>query len=87
MNKFKKPKKLELLNYEGPVLVAHKIYEFYVITDQWKEVVDVIVGFEMESFFNGKFSITDSKNKEWIYTNEHADAKPTQEKIKQFLND
>ena len=29
--------KLELLNFEGPVLVATKHHNLYIITDEWKE--------------------------------------------------
>ena len=87
MNKVKKIRKLELLNFEGPVLMAHRIKNIFVITDQWKEVVDVFIGQEIEDFINGELPIIDSRGKLWIYTNEHSNAKPTKEKIDQFLND
>jgi hypothetical protein len=41
----------------------------------------------MQDFLNGEFSVTDSKGKNWLYTKEHSNAKPTKEKIDQFLND
>lgn len=85
MNKARKFKKLELLNYEGPVLVARRVKDIFVITDQWKEVVDVLIGQEMEDFINGEFSIIDSKGKSWMYTNEHSNAKRPTEEVKDFI--
>jgi hypothetical protein len=40
MNKARKFRKLELLNFEGPVLMAHRVKNIFVITVEWKEVVD-----------------------------------------------
>jgi len=84
----KKLPKIELLNFEGPVLVAHKSKNVFVITDEWKEVIDILYGVEeMEDFINGEFSVTDTKGRTWVYTRESNDAKPSQEKIDKFLND
>ena len=79
--------KIELLNYEGPVLTAHKSKNVFVITDEKKEIIDILYGDEMQDFINGEFSVTDSKGRTWLYTKEHENAKPTKEKIDQFLND
>jgi hypothetical protein len=79
--------KIELLNYEGPVLVAHKSKNIFVITDEKKEIIDILYGDEMQDFINGEFSVTDSKGRTWLYTKEHSNAKPSKEKIDQFLND
>ncbi len=85
MNKSKKFTKLELLNFEGPVLMALKTKDIFIITDQWKEVVDVLIGKEMKDFINGKFSIIDSKGKPWLYTNEHSNAKRPIMEVENFL--
>lgn len=85
MNKARKFRKLELLNFEGPVLMAHRVKNTFVITDQWKEVVDVLIGNEMEDFINGEFSIVDSRGKSWLYTNEHSSAKPNAETLADFI--
>jgi hypothetical protein len=58
-----------------------------VITDEKKEIIDILYGEEMQDFINGEFSVTDSKGRTWLYTKEHENAKPTKEKIEQFLND
>jgi hypothetical protein len=85
MNKARKFRKLELLNFEGPVLMAHRVKNIFVITDQWKEVVDVLIGHEMEDFINGEFSIVDTRGKLWLYTNEHSNAKRPTEEVKDFI--
>jgi len=79
--------KIELLNYEGPVLVAHKSKNVFIITDEKKEIIDVLYGEEMQDFINGDFSVTDSKGRVWLYTKEHENAKPSKEAINQFIND
>jgi hypothetical protein len=79
--------KIELLNYEGPVLVAHKSKNVFIITDEKKEIIDVLYGEEMQDFINGDFSVTDSKGRVWLYTKEHQNAKPSQEKLEQFINE
>lgn len=84
----KKLPKIELLNFEGPVLVAHKSKNIFVITDEWKEVIDILYGVEeMQDFINGEFSVTDTKGRTWMYTKEHSDAKPSTEKLEKFIND
>jgi hypothetical protein len=85
MNKARKFKTLELLNFEGPVLKAHRVKNIFVITDQWKAVIDVLIGSEMEDFINGDFAIVDSKGKSWLYTNESADAKPNTDEVTEFI--
>jgi hypothetical protein len=79
--------KIELLNFEGPVLMAHKSKNIYIITDEKKEIIDVLYGEEMQDFINGDFSVTDSKGRSWLYTKEHSASKPSPEKLEQFLND
>jgi hypothetical protein len=85
MNKSRKFLKLELLNFEGPVLVAHRAKKVFVITDQWKEVVDILIDQEMEDFINGEFSIIDSKGKSWLYTKEHSNAKRSIDEVSNFI--
>lgn len=85
MNKARKFKKLELLNFEGPVLSAHRVKNNFVITDEWKEVIDVLIGSEMEDFVNGAFAIVDSKNRSWLYTNESINAKPPTSALADFI--
>lgn len=85
MNKARKFRKLELLNFEGPVLFAHRVKDTFVITDEWKEVIDVLIGSEMKDFINGEFSIVDSKNRSWLYTSESNEAKPSALLLADFI--
>jgi hypothetical protein len=79
--------KLGLLNFEGDVLVAHKRQNLFVITDQWKEIVAIILDDELRDFIEGRTTITDSHNKEWNYVNEHQNAKPKFEVLKKFIGE
>jgi len=87
MKKLMKYPKLGLLNFEGDVLVAHKRQNLFVITDQWKEVVAIILDNELRDFIEGRTTIFDSRNKEWNFSKEHANAKPRPEVLKEFLGE
>jgi hypothetical protein len=78
--------KIELLNFEGPVLMAHKKKDTFIITDQWKEIVDVLSAQEIKDFISGKIDITDSRQRTWSYTAQHEDSKQPIEKINSFIN-
>lgn len=84
MKKLKYPK-IELLNFEGPVLTAIRQVNLYVIQDQWKEVVGVWLDSDMQAFLEGKMTVEDTHGKVWNYANEHEDAKPNREKLDNFL--
>ncbi len=84
--KQKKIESLELLNYEGCVLKAHRIKgHIYVITDEYKNIVDDLSYSEFKDFINGKIDVVDSKNRTWNFANSPKEAKPTNEKIDEFL--
>jgi len=85
MNKRQKYPRLGILNFEGDVLVAYRSVNLYVILDQWKEIVSIMLNSEFESFLEGKITIVDSHGKEWNYANEHENAKPSPEKLKEFM--
>jgi hypothetical protein len=86
-----KPQKIELLNSEGPVLVAYKFYtdtanEVFVIYDEWH--YDPVARFhkaELLEFVNGKRTISDSHERIWNYTEQHEGMKPSDEKLKAFI--
>ena len=77
---------IELINSEGPILVAHKTVDrqFYIF-DQWKSFVAVFDEDIMTDFVNGKESILDSKGRNWIYTELSEGMKPNTEKLNKFL--
>ena len=79
--------KLGLLNFEGDVLVAHKRQNLFIITDQWKEIVAIMLDDEMREFIEGRISILDSHNKEWNFAKEHSNAKPKLEVLEKFIGE
>ena len=80
-------KSLELLNFEGPVLIAEQTeLGTYLIFDQWKNLVNELSKNELMQFFDGDFEIEDSSGRFWNWSIEHDDAKPTMESIDEFLN-
>jgi len=91
LNKTQNLPKLELVNIEGPVLVAYKFHsdetnEMYVIYDEWhKEPIARFHKAELLEFINGKRTISDSHERIWNYAKQHSDTKPSEEKLKEFL--
>ena len=80
-------KKLELLNSEGPILMAEKVEDGYVIWDQWRKgPLMTLSKAELLDFMNGKVEIADSSGKRWNYLNEHPDMKSSQETIDNFFD-
>ena len=86
-NKHEKTKieSIELLNFEGPVLKAHRAKNNFVITDEWKNIVSFFCREEMCAFIRGEISVTDKSGRRWIYTNEDTGAKPTDANLENFL--
>jgi len=79
-------KSINLLNFEGPVLMSYKVGEHFVITDQWNKLCGILSSYEMLKFINGDESIIDSSGKKWTYTKESEDSKPKTDKLLDFLN-
>jgi hypothetical protein len=77
--------KIELLNSEGPILVAYKAPDnkFYIF-DQWKSFVAVFDVDLMTDFINGNESILDSKGRNWSYNDVPDSMKPNVEKLREF---
>ena len=77
--------KIELLNFEGPVLEATKHHNLYIITDEWKEIISVLVEGEFLDFVDGSFSLIDSQGRRWNYEEQSRDARRTSEQIQKFV--
>jgi hypothetical protein len=86
INKLKKFKKLEILNFEGPVLVGYRYNDTFVIADEWGVLVNILSKNQMSNFIEGKFPIIDSNGKSWLYTNEHSSAKRSNEEVADFIH-
>lgn len=84
---------LELLNYEGPVLTCEHCKNddvvddntYYIIKDQFSNILNVISYEQLISFFEGEYTIVDSAGVPWNYLNESIDAKPSIDDINLFL--
>ena len=76
---------IELLNSEGPILKAVKTPLGFAVTDQWKEVVDVLSESEIFDFTRGDREITDSKGRVWNYTKHPGSMKPDLKKLDEFI--
>ena len=82
LNRFKK---IELLNFEGPVLTAYKLAEGFLIIDEYKQVINFLSESDLKLFIDGKISIIDSRDRDWIYTKESQDAKPSDAELINFM--
>ena len=78
--------KLELLNFEGPVLVATKNHNLYIITDEWKEIISVLMEDEFLDFVDGGFTLIDTQGRRWNYEEQNRDARQTSEQIQKFIS-
>lgn len=77
--------KLELLNSEGPILVAHYVEPHFIILDQYKIPVAVYNRYDLKAFTEGIVSITNSKGKVYDYSQMPADMKPSKKDLIAFL--
>ena len=70
MRKNKKGTKMEfieLVNSEGPILIAYKKEGRFVIVDEDRESIDVLSEDEMFDWVEGKYLIKDSRERAWTY--------------------
>jgi hypothetical protein len=85
-NKKSKTRSIELLNFEGPVLVAHRYKNIFFITDEFQKLVKSFTKKEFLSFIEGKISVHDSSKRKWNYLEQHSDAKPNVNHLYDFIN-
>jgi hypothetical protein len=79
--------KLELLNSEGPILVAHKVEgnpDLFLVEDRAKVKFE-LTREELESFVNGSAIFADSLGNLWDYEKESVGMKPSVETLQYFL--
>lgn len=87
MDNLSRSNKIELLNFEGPVLTASKNQGLFLISDEFGEFVGSFTEEEFLKFIKGDISITDSRGKKWTYPEESIEAKPKQRKLNSFVYD
>jgi hypothetical protein len=79
-------KKLELLNSEGPILVAHSTSQedLFHVYDQWKVKFDISRE-ELTNFLEGKAIFVDSRDRLWDYKKSPRGMKPSAKAILEFM--
>lgn len=78
---------ISLINYEGSCLKAVRGEKGNIaIYDQYGELADLLDREEFLQFIEGHISIFDSEGKEWIWTKESKEARPTLSEIFNFIN-
>lgn len=81
---------IELLNFEGPVLKAHRCdsvlaVDLFLIADEWKEPIAFMNREQLENFVAGDFSIIDTRGRVWNYAKESDNSKPNPTKLENFI--
>jgi hypothetical protein len=80
-------KRLGLLNFEGDVLKAYHIptANIFLIIDDHGHIVESCTKKQLIEFLEGTKEITTSYGRTYNFAKEHENAKPTQEKIDEYL--
>lgn len=78
-------KKIELLNSEGAILTAVKNTFTYDIVDQWGVCIDIVSESQLQNFVHGDYMVTDSKGREWKYSEQPGSMKPDLRKLDEFI--
>jgi hypothetical protein len=76
--------RMELLNSEGPILVAEKIVT-YMIVDQFKETIAKLSESEMQDFIHGDMRLIDSEGRDFKYSEYPGSMKPNLKKLDEFI--
>ena len=79
--------KIEILNSEGPILVAYKMSDgLFKIFDQYKEFVTIFNKKTFEKFIMGDTIVIDSKKQTWSYKNSPDSMKESLFNLINFIN-
>lgn len=78
-------KKIELLNSEGAILTAVKNTFTYDIVDQWGVCIDIVSESQLQNFVHGDYMVTDSKGREWKYSEQPGSMKPDLKELDEFI--
>lgn len=76
--------RMELLNSEGPVLVAEKNV-VYMIIDQFKETIAQLSESEMQEFIHGDIRLIDSEGRDFKYSEYPGSMKPDLKQLDEFI--
>jgi hypothetical protein len=81
----KKINSIELLNSEGPILVAKKEESNYVIYDTSGEDIAILAEKDMQNFVHGDMVLVDTKNNRYRYSEFPGSMKPDLKKLDEFI--
>jgi len=79
-----KANRMELLNSEGPILVAEK-KSLYEIKDQFKKVIANLTESQMQDFIHGDMRLVDSKGRDFKYAEYPGSMKPDLKQLDEFI--
>jgi hypothetical protein len=84
--KERKENSIELLNSEGPILVAKKKNNLFHIIDEHKNTIAILYEREIQSFVHGDMMIHKNEEKKyWKYSEYPGDMKPDLKKLDEFI--
>lgn len=75
---------MELLNSEGPILVAEKKV-LYEIKDQFKNVIANLTESQMQDFIHGDMRLIDSEGRDFKYAEYPGSMKPDLKQLDEFI--
>jgi hypothetical protein len=81
----KKINSIELLNSEGPILVAKKEESNYVIYDTSGKDIAILIEKDMQDFIHGDMVLVDTKNNRYRYSEFPGSMKPDLKKLDEFI--
>lgn len=80
-------RKIELLNSEGPILIAKRKLGSYLIYDRHKTNIGIRTHQQFIDFLSGKDNLIDSDGKEWNFPSQSEGMRASQSEINIFLKE
>lgn len=76
---------IELVNSEGPILIAYKKEGRFLIMDEDRENIEVLSESDMFDWLEGKLTIKDSRERLWTYPNISKGMKVERDELIDFI--
>lgn len=80
-------RKIELLNSEGPILIAKRKMGCYLIYDRHKHNIAIQTHQQFKDFLSGKNTLFDSDGREWNFIDQSEGMRASQKEIEVFLQE
>lgn len=79
-------RKMELVNYEGPVLTVIRVGpNSFTLIDQWKKEIRKLTRKDLLKYFIGDLILEDSRGSFYSHPMVHHDARPSAREIDEFM--